>query len=253
MSGYVPTIRDENYDWNKNNYFKNPDGKIIGYEDDYLVQIDSETGKMLYHKSIGDILIENSYEGLLLGGQLYDAIHLNDIQPVLEDGLHWNRGDLFVSIRNRNTILHFRPSTNELLRAISGPFLKQHDVDVISSEEISIFNNNAIFAHQYTSEGNNDSELRTDIQSSDVVLYNYPLDSFYYPFRNYFIEENIYTGTEGLSEILSNGDIYVESQNNGKMYISRENETIWSGYFEASKDGYVQTPCWVRIYETLNF
>ena len=71
-----------------------------------------------------------------------DPLHLNDIEPLLSDGRHWKKGDLFISLRNRSTVLLYRPLTNKIMRTIQGSFYGQHDVDVISDSTISIFNNN---------------------------------------------------------------------------------------------------------------
>ena len=51
---------------------------------------------------------------------------------------------MFLSIRNRSVIIHFRPSTNKVLRVINGPFISQHDVDILNDSTISVFNNNRV-------------------------------------------------------------------------------------------------------------
>ena len=104
-------------------------------------------GEILYRKSVLEILIENhilptnfafsaAYDGIL------NPIHLNDIQPALSDTKYWNRGDLFLSIKNQSAIVQYRPDTNQVISYLVGPFARQHDVDIISDTEISIFNNN---------------------------------------------------------------------------------------------------------------
>ena len=73
----------------------------------------------------------------------YDRIHLNDIEPILKDGPFWKKGDVFLSIRDQSMIVLFRPTTNKILNVIQGPFNMQHDIDIISDEEIMFFNNNS--------------------------------------------------------------------------------------------------------------
>ena len=58
--------------------------------------------------------------------------------------MFWEKGDLFLSLRNLSAIVHYRPSNNKIINYITGPFIKQHDVDIISDEEIMIFNNNNV-------------------------------------------------------------------------------------------------------------
>ena len=60
-------------------------------------------------------------------------------------------------------VLLYRPSTNKVLWHKMGPWMHQHDVDIISNHEISIFNNNAAL-------------YKTKIGRSgvnDVVVYNF--------------------------------------------------------------------------------
>src|SRR5690606_15593821 len=100
----------------------------------------------LYIKSINEMLYENGYRGLLFGvGPLEsDPVHLNDVQPALTSGPYWEKGDLLISLRNKSTVILFRPSTNKILWLRTGPWLYQHDADFIDDTRISIFGNNVI-------------------------------------------------------------------------------------------------------------
>ena len=112
--------------------------------EDAITKVSIE-GKILFQKSVSQILIDNELEHLVF--QLcisWRPIHLNDIQPV-EDGTYWKKGDLFLSLRSQNMIILYRPSTNKIISSITGPFSNQHDIDIISDKEISIFNNNVYF------------------------------------------------------------------------------------------------------------
>ena len=92
----------------------------------------------------------------------FDPIHVNDIEPAMSSSEYWNKGDLFLSLRNKNSIVHYRPSENRVINYIKGPFLRQHDVDIISDNEISIFNNN-ISIHK---------------KISEILIYNFENNSF---------------------------------------------------------------------------
>ena len=70
-----------------------------------------------------------------------DPTHLNDIQPVLDDGPYWKKGDLFLSLRNISTVMLYRPSTDEILWIKRGPWIAQHDVDILDDHRISIYDN----------------------------------------------------------------------------------------------------------------
>ena len=60
-------------------------------------------------------------------------------------------------------IVQYRPSTNEIINIIHGPFFNQHDVDVINDEEISIFNNNRkIYG----------------LENAEIIIYNFKTKKF---------------------------------------------------------------------------
>ncbi len=104
-----------------------------GSFDDQIVQL-SPAGDVLNSWSIAEILIDNGYDWLVGGMRIYedvDPLHLNDIQPVLQDGKFWKKGDLFLSIRRRSTIFQFRPSTGRIVWLQTGPWYYQHDVDIL--------------------------------------------------------------------------------------------------------------------------
>jgi hypothetical protein len=88
------------------------------------------------------------------------------------------QGDVFLSIRNQSAIIHYRPSTNKVINYITGPFAQQHDVDIISDKEISIFNNNNFFVNN---------------EHSEVVIYNFETKKFRKLFNDQLQKENFKT------------------------------------------------------------
>merc|ERR1712093_251491 len=139
----------------------NPQSKYVtkyalkDFLDDSITKINTN-GKILYNKSVTEILIENNIvpENFALKSYLSkvdDPIHLNDIEPALSDTEYWKKGDVFLSPRHQSAIIHYRPSTNKVINYITGPFAEQHDVDIISNSEISIFdNNNFVVDNEYS-------------------------------------------------------------------------------------------------------
>ena len=71
----------------------------------------------------------------------HDPIHLNDIEPVLADGPYWKKGDLFLSLRNVSAVMLYRPSTDEIVWIKRGPWIAQHDVDILDDHRIGIYDN----------------------------------------------------------------------------------------------------------------
>ncbi len=64
------------------------------FRDDGINHISAD-GKTISQKSVAEILLK------------HDLVHLNDIQPVLEDGPHWKQGDLFLSVPSWKVIWLF--------------------------------------------------------------------------------------------------------------------------------------------------
>ena len=95
--------------------------KKFGFHDNAITKLNVD-GQILYIKSILELLLENK---VLNPSDIFienDSIHLNDIEPVTEDTKYWRKGDLFISIKHKSAIMHYRPSTNELINYIKGPF-----------------------------------------------------------------------------------------------------------------------------------
>ena len=222
------------------------------YLEEYITKIDAETGEILYNKSLSQMLLDNHYVSLLYGHFMYDPLHINDVEPALKDGKFWKKGDVFISLRSSSTIILYRPSTNKIIKVLMGPFMLQHDVDIISDKEISVFNNNS-FRYQ-TSPNLNKNEPLAAITSSGITIYNFESDSFSSYNKDFFEEHNIFSETEGLSEFLSNGDVFVESQNDGIIYIMNDSDDlVLRKVFKTEKEGYIQMPNWIRVYEELPY
>lgn len=218
-----------------------------GYEDDTLVRLSTE-GDVLFKKSLAEILIEND-----LGYMVYpfipyndDPFHLNDIQPVLSDGPYWKQGDLFLSMRNQSTILLYRPETNKILWFKRGPWMAQHDVDVLNDTQISVFNNNAgggVVPDDQPDIG------RFVIGSNEAMIYDFATDTVTSPYAEAFQKNDIRTPIQGLQRILSNRDIFVEETNFGRaLVMNAGGEVKWS-YVNRGADGTVYGLHWSRYVE----
>ena len=213
--------------------------EIDKYHDDAITKI-SKDGKILYQKSVTKILIENGYKSLIFGDNFSsDPIHLNDIEPTLNDSKYWEKGDLFLSLKHKSIILHFRPRINQLINIIRGPFFYQHDVDIISDEEISIFNNNYLET-QY-------GERILSNSNSEVVIYNFQKQQFYQKFGESMKNHSVKTQSGGLSEILDDGSMLVDSESSGRiLFFDKNGDLEWEFVNKADNDRiyYIN---WVRV------
>ena len=237
-------------------------GKVKAvYDDNFITKVDVKTGEILQHISTSDILIENGYRNwvygfshVIDGNSDTDPLHLNDIEPVLEDGLFWKKGDVFLSFRHRSLVLLYRPSSNKVVRMIHGPFLRQHDVDILNDSVISIFNNEgSSIGKRVDDEKGNDVKVSDKVGHSFIVHYNLADSSFSTPFKHHFQKHKIFTDTQGFHQLLSNGSLYVEQHGHGIMFFMTEKEVLYKKQGPNRMRGYVERPHWVRIYEEINF
>ena len=142
----------------------NFNGEKAYFTEDYLTQIDVETGEILFDRGISELLLANGYKDIAFGTSApefapRDIYHLNDIEPALTDSEYWKKGDLFVSMRHRSLVFQYRPSNDSIVALIHGPFLNQHDVDFYSDHEVSIFNNNWVTEMPLSAEEMGESNL----------------------------------------------------------------------------------------------
>lgn len=204
----------------------------FGFLDDAITKV-SQDGEILFIKSVSEILIENKIKDLKLL-DVFDPIHLNDIQTARFDTSHWKKNDLFLSLPRVNAIVHYRPSTNKVINYIQGPFSWQHDVDIISDHKISIFNNNNSLA---------------DRNHSEIVIYDFETKEFTKKFNKSLIKDDFKTSTEGLSEILNDGSMMVEEQNHGRLiFYDKEGKKEWE-YINKDDQGDIYFISWSRVIE----
>ena len=211
---------------------------IEDFLDESLIKIDI-SGQILLNKSVTELLIENDivHDNFALTTSLsgeFNPIHINDIEPAFTDTEFWKKGDIFLSIRDQNSIVHYRPSTNKVINYITGPFAQQHDVDIISDREISIFNNNNFYDNN---------------KHSEVLIYNFETKIFKKLFNDQLQKENFKTISQGLSHILKDGSLMVEEQNHGRIILfNNKGEKEWE-FVNKDKNGDIGFVSWSRIIE----
>jgi len=209
-----------------------------GFIDDRIIKV-SSAGRTLFSKSVLEILIENNLQNKVYTYDKFvnDPIHLNDIQPVLKDGKYWREGDLFLSLSHLNLILLYRPSTNKLIWWKQEQMMHQHDIDIIGTDRISVFNNNRIT----TQTGN------TVIGTNEVLVFDFTKDSFTSPYKALFQKENLKTINQGLSSIGEKGELFVEETRAGRLiFFNAEGKKEWEFINKDSK-GRTFVLNWSRI------
>ncbi len=210
------------------------------FKDDHI-NIINKYGKMLFSKSVAEIFIENGY-GLKIFPQfdkfVKDPIHLNDIQPVIKNGPYYKKGDLFLSLRNLNMIILYRPSSNKIIKIIQGPFINQHDVDIIDENTISIFNNNTF---------NNYKNEKYVKNNNEIIFYNFETNTFSKKFENILKNLKVKTVYEGLVDYLKDGSLLVEDTGNGRIILINKNEELVWEYLNLDSDKRIHRLWWSRV------
>lgn len=221
------------------------DEKYVGtkygnFFDDGITKI-SETGEILFQKSVSNILIENNMKYLLFsvgdGHFSRDPIHLNDIQPVLSDGKYWKKGDIFLSLRHHSMIALYRPSNNKIIWHDTGNTAAQHDINILDGHRISIFNNNSKQTYdKKIVDGNN-----------EILIYDFSTNSYSEYMSNALKTHDVRTITEGRATILSNGDLFIEETDLGRLLFFNNDSSLQWQYVNTNQKGDVYVLKWSRI------
>ena len=208
--------------------------KYIDFNDDSLIKFNTD-GEIIFNKSVTELLIDNQIlEVNSFRATNKDPIHLNDIEPAFSDTEYWRKGDVFLSSRHQSSIIHYRPNTNKVINYIVGPFSEQHDVDIISNKEISIFNNNNALVNN---------------EHSEILIYNFETKEFKKLFNDQLKKENFKTDTQGLSHIFKDGSLMVEEQNHGRLILFNKKGEKELEFINKNKNGKIGHINWSRVIE----
>lgn len=207
--------------------------------EDLIKQV-SPSGKPLYSKSVTQILMRHGYDNWLFGMDVYndDPTHLNDIEPVLSDGPYWKKGDLFLSLRNVSAVMLYRPSTDEIVWMKRGPWMSQHDVDILDDHRIGIYDNAA--------EDRGIEEKPYFPSSSQVMVYDFASNKISLPLEKAMKDNHIQTLSAGLFTILPDGSTMIEDVTGGRFFIFRRDGRTAAEYVNRAKDGWIYHLGWSR-------
>jgi hypothetical protein len=213
-------------------------GVAADFRDDGLGHVDAQ-GRLISNESLVQILIDNGYEPQMFGVGRYsdDLVHLNDIQPVLADGPHWRKGDLFLSARRLSTVFLYRPSERRIVWARTGPWMSQHDVDILDDHRIAVFDNRAY-------DGGYMGKVRGH---SDVAVYDFATDKVSYPYAEAMRDADMKTLSEGLQEVLPGGGLLVEEENAGRVLLLDRDKSLVAQFVNRAADGKVYRLGWTRF------
>ena len=220
------------------------------FRDDEITRVDPRTGEILWTKSVMSILTDNGYEDLPVSkGQVNsDMIHLNDVQPALYDTDYWQKGDLLISCRNICTVFLYRPSTNKILWLEEGPWMNQHDADFLGDSEVVVYGNDMTRDESTINYKLSRSRyfFSSKRKNNEIYVYDFEKDTVTTPYSRLMESEEIRTRTSGRCDILSNGDIFVEDTNSGRI-IFGDSISKKAEYVKRIDQEHISSLFWSRI------
>ncbi len=152
----------------------------------------------------------------------WDYLHLNDVEIVNLNGQQsgvLKTGDVLLSSRSLNAILHVREDS--IIATYTGLFFKQHDVDIVNSNTISVFNNNSIdVSYPWIKGYKSNIVYKNLINNSDSIAYN---------------DIGLNTYTEG--QFIQSGSYkYFENQNQHEIIIVKNEKIVYRNQQLNSQD-----------------
>jgi hypothetical protein len=213
------------------------EGLHYRFLDPGIVQF-TEDGEILYDESLTEVMLRQGLGYQILADQdfYHDPLHLNDVQPVFEDGPFWKRGDVFLSLRHTSTIMLYRPSTDSVIWWKQGPWAAQHDVDIIDQSTIGIYNNNT---YDYGSGGFVDGHTH-------INYYDFKTDSVTSPFKEALAEQEVKNEAAGLFTLIPDGHYYVDESESGRTLIFTPDGELAVEHINRAENGLIYHLGWSR-------
>ena len=83
--------------------------------------------------------------------------------------------------------------------------------------------------------------------TSNVLIYDFKTDTYSKYLEESLKKNNVRTLTQGRSQILGNGDLFIEEQNYGRtLYFNKDKSLKWQ-HVNRADDGKIYTLNWSRI------
>lgn len=215
-------------------------GKVTRrFVEDAVVHL-SAAGEVLSEASVPRLLVEAGFGRLVWGGDVYsdDPLHLNDVEPIRQDGPWWKSGDLLLSLRNASAVALYRPSEDRIVWLRQGPWVNQHDVDVLDDHRFSVFDN-----HRF----NGPREYAWVEGANAVLVHDLATGETTSPWGPALAALEVRTVSEGLADHDAIGGVMVEETNYGRLVaLDAAGALRWS-YVNRATNGLVYHLSWSRL------
>ncbi len=219
-------------------------GLKYDFRDDGILCLDSRGQEVFYRGLTGAFMAGGLFDEWIastpgyIQGYGYDPYHLNDVLPVKGDGLAWEQGDLLLSLRHQSMIVLYRPGNDSILWYKKGPWMAQHDLQVVNDSVISTFNNNVYFCH-IDSEGRYSNILFYDFSSGNVTS----------------IGDSIFSSaTQGRQSLTANGYYVIEETTSARYVILDSSGNLAHRFYIPYHSDTLKpmNPTWGRPYLKVN-
>ncbi|HET7314305.1 arylsulfotransferase family protein [Salinisphaera sp.] len=191
---------------------------------DYVVELDGETGRVLKKISLFDALWQSRYNELLGADPSFamaDPLHTNSIQ-YLGDKLgaafgpaRGNGDQVLLSMRHPGIALLLDLKTGKVTWALSGSWLGQHSIRALPNGDFTVFDNYGNF------EPHNMSRILEVDPANEAIVWEYE-GSKAHPFSNLL---------RGAVVTLPNGDRLVTESDGGRLFeVAPNGDIVWEFY-----------------------
>ncbi len=210
-----------------------------GFFEDEITQV-SPTGQVLFTRSVPQMMLDHGLDYLLFtnGRYSFDPTHLNDIEPVLADGPFWRKGDLFLSLRNISAIVLYRPSTDKIIWMKEGPWVAQHDVDILDDHTIAVYDNRA--------EDRGGPRPFVD-GHSDIAVFDFATGQVSTILDQVMADEHIQTIAAGQYNALPGGYHLIEDVTHARFVLADPAQKFVAEFTNRAENGKVYQLGWSRF------
>ena len=241
--GMVKLDRDSNVIWSylahtHHDFDVAPDGRILAltnafsadrldgmgkldepYLEDFVVVL-SPDGKELKKVSLTRALASSRFNLLHLAIPSYalgDPLHANSVQYITaEQAKNFpfaKEGDVLVSFRDMSALAVVSLETGEMVWAMRGPWLWQHDASLQASGRITLFDNLGGFR-----DGNAARVLEVDPKSG-AVTWSYQGNE----------SQPLHSPLRSSAETLGNGNVLITESDGGRILeVTRDGQIVWN-------------------------
>lgn len=197
-----------------------PENEFSSLYEDLLLHVSAD-GKVLREISFLKALIDHGAWYMLYATPKVDPTHVNEIElvtPALARKIPGVRpGDLLVSARNPNALVIISNRSGAILWAHVGPWVRQHDPDILPAGTISIFNNN--------DDGQNDADRV--FGGSTIVEFD-PKTERSMPRFPKGAKEMFYTQIMGIHQNLENNNLLITESMQGRVFeVNEQGKIVW--------------------------